>query len=386
MVKDKLAPSGKGGIGAPGGTPGGAPGEAPMMTVKDIQRTFQQIQAQIKKVVIGKIDIIEFLFIGMLTQGHIYLEGVPGVAKTWTTNNFTDTQGCEFNRIQFTPDMLPSDIVGTNIFNPKTGTFRLKKGPIFANVILADEVNRAPPKTQSAMLEAMAEGQVSIEGETHKLKKPFIVIATANPVEQEGTYPLPEAQLDRFMMKLWVDYPSPDEELGVIELKNNPRPMSVDTVTSPQAIIQFQSVVKRVHVCPDLLAYIRDIIVTTREDPRLSLGGSPRASIALLNASKARAAIHGRDYVVPDDINFMLIHILHHRLILKPETDLEGITSIKISEDIRDGMIPPVDPPDTKVLDLYEDEDEEYEDEDEDEEYEDEDEEYEDEDEDEDDY
>ncbi|MHA2330801.1 MAG: AAA family ATPase [Candidatus Hodarchaeales archaeon] len=366
MVKDKL---GKGAPGAPG-APVGAPGEEPTLTVKDVERTFQQIQAQIRKVVIGKIDIIEFLFIGMLTGGHIYLEGVPGVAKTWTTNNFTTTQGCEFNRIQFTPDMLPSDIVGTNIFNPKTGTFRLKKGPIFANVILADEVNRAPPKTQSAMLEAMAEGQVSIEGETNKLKKPFMVIATANPVEQEGTYPLPEAQLDRFQMKLWVDYPSPDEELGVIKLKHTPRAASVDKVTSPEAIKRMQEVVKRVACCEEMLGYIRDIIVATREDPRLSLGGSPRASIALLYTAKARAATHGRDYVIPDDVNFMITHVLHHRLILKPETELEGITSMKISEDIRDTMVPPVDPPDIRADEYeveYEDEDEEYEDEDEDE-------------------
>ncbi|MFW9992710.1 MAG: AAA family ATPase [Candidatus Odinarchaeota archaeon] len=367
MVKDKLgvSPKDKGGPGAP--TPSGPPGEEPTLTVKDVERTFQQIQAQIRKVVIGKIDIIEFLFIGMLTGGHIYLEGVPGVAKTWTTNNFTTTQGCEFNRIQFTPDMLPSDIVGTNIFNPKTGTFRLKKGPIFANVILADEVNRAPPKTQSAMLEAMAEKQVSIEGETHKLKRPFMVIATANPVEQEGTYPLPEAQLDRFMMKLWVDYPTPDEELGVIKLKHDPRPASVDKITSPEAIKKMQEVVKRVTVCDDILGYIRDIVVATREDPRLALGGSPRASIALLDAAKARAAIHGRDYIVPDDINFMITHVLHHRIILKPETELEGITPMKISEDLRDSMIPPVDPVEEKVSEYEEEyeEEEEYEDEDE---------------------
>ncbi|MFW9928219.1 MAG: AAA family ATPase [Candidatus Thorarchaeota archaeon] len=313
------------------------------LSVNDIQRTFQRVTEEVGKVVIGKLDILEFLFIAMLTGKHVYLEGVPGIAKTFTANAFSRTLGCEFNRIQFTPDMLPSDIVGTNIFNPKTGTFRLKKGPIFANVILADEVNRAPPKTQSAMLEAMAEGQVSIEGETHKLTQPFTVIATANPVEQEGTYPLPEAQLDRFLVKLLVDYPSPDEELGVIRVKNNPIEANVEVVTSPQAIVQMQKVVKRVYVHDDILKYIRDIVVRSREDPRLALGGSPRASISLLEASKARAAIDGREYVIPDDILYMIRHVLHHRLILKAEAELEGVTQTRVSLDIAGDVSVPVE-------------------------------------------
>jgi MoxR-like ATPase len=290
-----------------------------MPTVADIARTFDQILTEMRKVVIGNLDILQHLWISMLIGKHVYLEGVPGIAKTWTTNRFSDTMGCEFSRIQFTPDMLPSDIVGTNIFNPKTGTFRLKKGPIFANVILADEINRAPPKTQSAMLEAMAEGQVSIEGETHKLIKPFVVIATANPVEQEGTYPLPEAQLDRFLVKLNMEYLNPDEELDIIKLKHEARYETCETVTSPAKILQFMKVVQKQYVAPDVLSYIRDIVVSTRSDPRLTLGCSPRASISIMEASKARAAIQGRSYVIPDDIIFMTPHVIHHRMILKPE-------------------------------------------------------------------
>ncbi|MHA2052731.1 MAG: AAA family ATPase, partial [Candidatus Hodarchaeales archaeon] len=229
------------------------------------------------------------------------------------------------------------------------------------NVILADEVNRAPPKTQSAMLEAMGEGQVSIEGETHKLEKPFVVLATANPVEQEGTYPLPEAQLDRFMIKVVIHHSSPDDELRIIKFKNEPIPAIIKQVVSPQTIVAMMSVVKRVYVSPELLEMIRDITVSTRTDPRLVLGCSPRGSESLLLSGKARAAIHGRDFVIPDDIILMIPHIVHHRLILKPEAELEGITAIRISEDIRDSLTIPVDPIEEEMV--YEEyiEEEEYE-------------------------
>ncbi|MHA1226144.1 MAG: AAA family ATPase [Candidatus Hodarchaeales archaeon] len=315
-----------------------------MLDVTDIARAYQQIMAEIRKVYIGRTEIFEMLWIAMLTGKHVYLEGVPGIGKTYMANTFSQCLGTDFSRIQFTPDMLPSDIVGTNIFNPKTGTFRLKKGPIFGNVILADEINRAPPKTQSAMLEAMAEGQVSIEGETHKLEKPFVVLATANPVEQEGTYPLPEAQLDRFMIKVIVHHSSPEDELRIIKFKNEPIPAKIKQVVSPQTIVAMLDVVKRVYVCPEILEMIRDITVATRTDPRLVLGCSPRGSESLLLAGKARAAIHGRDYVIPDDVLLMIPHVVHHRLILKPEAELEGITQLRISEDIRDSITVPVDP------------------------------------------
>ena len=321
-----------------------------MLEVNDVARAYQQIMGEIRKVYIGRTEIFEMLWIAMLTGKHVYLEGVPGIGKTYMANSFSKCLGTVFSRIQFTPDMLPSDIVGTNIFNPKTGTFRLKKGPIFGNVILADEINRAPPKTQSAMLEAMAEGQVSIEGETHKLEMPFVVLATANPVEQEGTYPLPEAQLDRFMIKVIIHHSSPEDELRIIKFKNEPVPATLKQVVSPQTIVAMMQVVKRVYVCPEILEMIRDITVATRTDPRLILGCSPRGSESLLLAGKSRAAIHGRDYVIPDDILLMIPHIVHHRLILKPEAELEGITQIRISEDIRDNIVIPVDPKEEEMV------------------------------------
>jgi MoxR-like ATPase len=324
-----------------------------MLEVSDVARAYQQIMGEIRKVYIGRTEIFEMLWIAMLTGKHVYLEGVPGIGKTYMAETFSKCLGTVYRRIQFTPDMLPSDIIGTNIFNPKTGTFRLKKGPIFGNVILADEVNRAPPKTQSAMLEAMAEGHVSIEGETHNLEPPFVVLATANPVEQEGTYPLPEAQLDRFMIKVIIHHSSPDDELRIIKFKNEPVPAKVQQVVSPQTIVAMMDVCKRVYVCPEVLEMIRDITVATRTDPRLVLGCSPRGSESLLLSGKARAAIHGRDFVIPDDILLMIPHIVHHRIILKPEAELEGITQIRISEDIRDGVMVPVDPLEEEAI-IYE--------------------------------
>ncbi|MHA2362627.1 MAG: AAA family ATPase [Candidatus Hodarchaeales archaeon] len=334
--------------------------DAEVISVTDIQRVHDRILEEVGKVVIGNIDPITFLWICMLTNKHAYLEGVPGVAKTHMAKNFSSTMGCEFSRIQFTPDMLPSDIVGTNIFNPKTGTFRLKKGPIFGNVILADEVNRAPPKTQSAMLEAMAEGTVSIEGETHKLQKPFVVIATANPVEQEGTYPLPEAQLDRFLVKLEIEYGTPEDELAIIAYINNPIDIIVDTITSPETIVKMGQAVRSVYVSEDVMGYIRDIIVRTREDARLVYGASPRASISVLQAGKALAACRGRNYVIPDDVKFMIKHVLYHRLIMKPEAELEGITSERIALDIQNEVPVPVDI--IEEIEDFEEEDEDWED------------------------
>ena len=329
-----------------------------LLDENDIARAYQQIMAEIRKVYIGRTEVFEMLWIAMLTGKHVYLEGVPGIGKTYMANAFSQTLGTEFSRIQFTPDMLPSDIVGTNIFNPKTGTFRLRKGPIFGNVILADEVNRAPPKTQSAMLEAMGERQVSIEGETHILAKPFVVLATSNPVEQEGTYPLPEAQLDRFMIKVIIHHSSPDDELRIIKFKNEPIPGKINQVVSPQTIVAMMDVVKRIYVCPELLEMIRDITVATRTDPRLVLGCSPRGSESLLLAGKARAAIHARDFVIPDDILLMIPHVVHHRLIMKPEAELEGISQIRVAEDVRDGIVIPVDPIEEEATDeeYYEEE------------------------------
>ena len=283
-----------------------------------------RILDEVGKVIVGKRQVLENILIGLLSEGHILLEGVPGIAKTYMANSFSHALGCEFKRIQFTPDMLPADIIGTNVFDPNTGEFRLRKGPVFANIVLADEVNRSPPKTQSALLEAMQEKQVTIEGSTLPLPKPFMVLATQNPIELEGTYPLPEAQVDRFLFKLHVDYPSEAEEVEILRRRHQPEQVEVEPVVNPVVLVQMQAAAKRVFVEPYIMTYIRDIVVRTRNDPQILIGGSPRASIVLLETSKAHAALNGRDYVTPDDVKTLVYHTLNHRLILKPEAELEG--------------------------------------------------------------
>ena len=316
------------------GPPKGKERQRLKLEVEDVHDKWTAIFEQMKQVYIGKVDIMQFLMIGLLSNGHILLEGVPGIGKTYIANTFASTLGCDFKRAQFTPDLLPSDVIGTNIFDPKTGTFKLRKGPVFTNILLADEINRAPPKTQSALLEAMAERQVSIEGQTYKLEKPFMVIATQNPVEQEGTYPLPEAQLDRFLMKLLVDLPSPEEEEEIIKLKHYSIHLKVKQVVRPETILKMQEIVQKVYVDESVLTYMRDLVVQTRVDTRLLLGCSPRASIALLNSSKALAAMNGRSYVIPDDVKYVAPHILHHRIMLKPDTELEGYTNMDIVKEL----------------------------------------------------
>ncbi|UJG42983.1 MAG: MoxR family ATPase [Candidatus Heimdallarchaeum endolithica] len=314
-----------------------------VVTPKDIKRVWSEIYAELKRVIIGKLDVLEDLFIALLARGHVLLEGVPGVAKTVMAKNFAATLGAEFKRGQFTPDLLPSDVVGTTIYDPKAGTFKMRKGPIFTNIFLADEINRSPPKTQAALLEAMAEKQVTVEGTTFKLEPPFLVIATQNPVEQEGTYPLPEAQVDRFMFKLIVDLPSPEEEIEIIDLSHKHAFRTVRRITTPMTIIRMiETVEKRIYVHEDIMSYIRDITVATRTDPRLLLGGSPRCSIALLNASKAVAAMNGRDYVIPDDVKRVAKIGAAHRLQMKPEAELEGTTGNMVMDDILRNLPVPV--------------------------------------------
>lgn len=287
-----------------------------------------KILDEVQKLIVGKRQTLQNILIGLVSEGHILLEGVPGIAKTFMANAFSQAIGCEFKRIQFTPDMLPADIVGTNVFDPNTGEFRLRKGPIFSNLVLADEVNRSPPKTQSALLEAMQEKQVTIEGATLPLPAPFMVLATQNPIELEGTYPLPEAQVDRFLFKLHVDYPSEAEEVEILKRRHNPEAMEIEPVVESPVIIQMQETAKRIFVEPYIMSYIRDIVLRTRNDPQILIGGSPRASIVLLETSKVHAALSGRDYVTPDDVKALVYHTLNHRLILKPEAELEG-TSVK---------------------------------------------------------
>jgi MoxR-like ATPase len=313
-----------------------------IMSVNEVRDVAQQVLTEIRKVVVGKGEVMQNVFIALLADGHVLLEGVPGVAKTFMANAFAQVLGCSFNRIQFTPDMLPADITGTNIFDQESGTFKLKRGPIFANVVLADEINRAPPKTQAALLECMQERQVTLEGTTYKLDRPFLVMATQNPIELEGTYPLPEAQVDRFLFKLIVGYPTDQEEVEIISRKHNPVDVKLDVITNPEVLVKMQNAVRHVHVDRDLMEYIRDIVIRTRKDPQVLIGGSPRASIVLLTCAKARAAILGRDFVTPDDIKALTLHGLYHRLILKPEAELGGVSVSRLVYTMLEEMRSPI--------------------------------------------
>ncbi|MHA1279173.1 MAG: AAA family ATPase [Candidatus Helarchaeota archaeon] len=312
------------------------------MSIKEVRDIAQQVITEIRKVVVGKGEVMQNIFIALLADGHVLMEGVPGVAKTFMANAFADVLGCSFKRIQFTPDMLPADVTGTNVFDTSSATFKLKKGPVFANVVLADEINRAPPKTQAALLECMQERQVTLEGTTHKLDRPFIVIATQNPIELEGTYPLPEAQVDRFLFKLIVGYPTDTEEVEIIQRKHSPVDVKLNQITNPEIIVKMQDTVRHVHVDKGIMDFIRDIVVRTRKDPQILLGGSPRASIVLLTCAKARAAILGRDFVTPDDVKALALHSLYHRLILKPEAELGGVSVPRIVYNMMEEMRVPI--------------------------------------------
>jgi len=297
----------------------------PELDVTPIREIAQEVLSEVSRVIVGYGETLQQLFIALLVNGHVLLEGVPGLGKTVMAKTFANTLGISFKRIQFTPDLLPSDITGTKIFSQEEGTFVLQKGPVFANVVLADEINRAAPKTQAALLESMAERQVTIEGETLLLEKPFIVIATENPIEMEGTYPLPEAQLDRFLLKLWLDYPESEEEVEIMRRQLGGDVAKVDKVTTGDELVAAQQIINDVYIDDRILKYIRDIILKTRNHPQVALGAGPRASLVLMRASKARAAILGRTYVTPDDVRALTVPALNHRILLKPEASLEGL-------------------------------------------------------------
>ncbi|MHA1298805.1 MAG: AAA family ATPase [Candidatus Helarchaeota archaeon] len=312
------------------------------LSINDVRDNAQKILSEVRKAVVGKGEVIQNIFIALLCNEHVLLEGVPGVAKTHMAKNFAKVLGISFKRIQFTPDMLPSDIIGTNILDAKTGEFVLRRGPVFANIVLADEINRAPPKTQSALLECMQEKQVTIEGERYKLAPPFMVLATQNPVEMEGTYPLPEAQVDRFLFKLMVEYPTEKEEVELIKMMHAPEEVDINSVTDQETIVAMQEAVKTVHVDEAIMSFIKDIVFKTRNDPRVLLGGSPRVSIAMLKGAKARAAILGRDFCTPDDIKAIAKHVLLHRIILKPEVELGGLSIDKAISDMLNEVTVPI--------------------------------------------
>jgi MoxR-like ATPase len=290
----------------------------------------EQIKATLAKVIVGQQESIDLLIAGILADGHILIEGVPGVAKTLTAKLIARSMDSQYSRIQFTPDLMPSDILGTSVFNPKTADFEYKKGPIFGNIILIDEINRAPAKTQSALFEVMEERQVTIDGQTYKMQEPFTVLATQNPVEHEGTYRLPEAQLDRFIFKVEVKYPSLDEEIAILtnhhQHKTAEQLTQITPVLSGADIVALRETVLGLHVDEKILVYVAKIIFETRNNKSLYLGGSPRASLAIVNAAKAVAAIRGRDFVTPDDVIYVTAPVLRHRIMLTPDKEMEGQT------------------------------------------------------------
>lgn len=308
------------------------------LNLEPLRESIDKIKAEMETVIVGQHKMIDQLLVAILANGHVLIEGVPGVAKTMTSKIIAKTLSVGFSRIQFTPDLMPSDILGTSVFDLKKSEFEFKKGPIFSNLILIDEINRAPAKTQAALFEVMEERQITIDGNSFQLDKPFIVLATQNPIEQEGTYRLPEAQLDRFIFKINIDYPKLDEEISIIQrehtLQNTGKLEHIKAVLSASDIMNYQALVKQIIVEPNLLEYIAKLVVNTRENAFLYLGASPRASIAILNAAKGFAAIRGRDFVTPEDIKEAAIPVLQHRVIVTPEREMEGLTSVEIIKQI----------------------------------------------------
>jgi MoxR-like ATPase len=306
----------------------------------------QQLTGEVHRVIVGQKYMVERLLIGLLTRGHILLEGVPGLAKTLAVKTLSSAIDTRFQRIQFTPDLLPADLIGTMIFNAKDGTFTPKKGPIFSNIILADEINRAPAKVQSALLEAMQERQVTIGESTYPLEEPFLVLATQNPIEQEGTYPLPEAQIDRFMLKLKVDYPDRKEERQILDLMARDEPIAVGKVVRPADIMRVREVVKEVYMDERIKDYIVQLVYATRRPQEFKLdlkdliqfGASPRATIFLAQASRAHAFIKGRGYVTPEDIKAIGLDVLRHRIILTYEAEAEEVTTESVISRIFDAV------------------------------------------------
>lgn len=293
---------------------------------------------EIAKYVIGQHDMVDLLLISIFSSGHVLLEGVPGVAKTLTAKVLSKTLSVDFSRIQFTPDLMPSDVIGTSVYNLKDSEFSFKKGPVFSNIVLIDEINRAPAKTQAALFEVMEEHQISYDSEVYQMKFPFLVLATQNPVEQEGTYNLPEAQLDRFLFKIKMNYPSLAEEQAILDRYKNhikqPDLNEINGIFTPDDLREIQKIIAEVRIENQLLKYIAEITDKTRNHAKLYLGGSPRASLSMLKSSKAFAAIRGRDFVIPDDVQFVAPHVLNHRLIMTPEAEMEGITIEEIIQEI----------------------------------------------------
>lgn len=305
------------------------------ITVSEIQSFSQRLLGNLEQVIVGKRQVLELALIGLLCQGHILIEDVPGVGKTMLARSLARSLGCTFNRIQFTPDMLPSDVTGVSIFNQMTRDFEYRPGPIMAQIVLADEINRATPKTQSSLLEAMEEHQVTVDGVTHTLPAPFLVLGTQNPIEYEGTFPLPEAQLDRFLLRIRLGYPSLDDEIKIIGDQQFTHPINqIQPVISLEELRQMEEAVKQVFVSPAVKRYIVDLTRATRENQDVYLGASPRGSLGLARSGQARAAIQGRDYVLPDDIKALAEFVLAHRIVINPAARLKNLTAAQIVKEI----------------------------------------------------
>lgn len=306
-----------------------------MQSIQDLAIAVQRVVANVERVIVGKAEPVAFSLIAVICRGHVLIEDVPGVGKTVLTKAIARSIGCSFKRIQFTPDLLPSDVTGVSIYNQKTGNFEYRPGPIMAQIVLADEINRATPKTQSALLEAMEESQLTVDGITYRLPDPFMVMATQNPIEYEGTFPLPEAQLDRFMMNISLGYPKPVDEMNILDTHQHHHPLDdIVQIMTAEELVYIQQQVRTIHVEPSIRKYIVDIANATRNHPNIYLGASPRGSLALFRAVQAWAAMRGRGFVQPDDVKFLAKPILAHRMIVTPAARVRSITSTAVLEEI----------------------------------------------------
>jgi len=306
------------------------------LKVEDAREKCKEVVDQVKNVIVGKEPVLEKVMLAILANSHILFEDYPGLAKTLLARSFAMSMGCNFSRIQFTPDLLPSDITGTYVYNVKNGEFDLRRGPVFTNLLLADEINRAPPKTQAALLEAMQERQTTLDGKTHLLTDPFIVIATQNPIEYEGVYPLPEAQLDRFLVRLQLGYPNRAEEVEILKrrMQRGQEDIRLEPVASAETILDLQKTVEGIHVDDDVLGYVTDIVQSTRAQRQVDVGASPRGSLAIFKLARARAVFHGRDYVIPDDVKEVAAPALVHRMIMKAESWVKGVNPRLVVDEI----------------------------------------------------
>ena len=314
-----------------------------MLTVGEIATRGDRIVGEVERAVVGKREALELVLLGFLADGHVLIEDFPGLGKTLIARSFAQVFAMDFGRVQFTPDLMPSDVTGSSVFNQRTGDFEFRPGPIFTNLLLGDEINRAPPKTQAALLEAMQERQVTIEGRTNSLERPFLVIATQNPIEYEGTYPLPEAQLDRFILRIAIGYPSRDDEWALLErrLERGVDEVRLDPVTDRRGLLEMQESIEQVHVSEPVGTYIVDIVSSTRTSQRVQVGASPRGSLAILKLARVKAALAGRDFVTPEDVKAVAVPALSHRLMLKPELWVQRVRPEDVVREALDAVPAP---------------------------------------------